>query len=394
MGEAVQEHSGGSLIRSHLALYYRAIPNPFRYSSPVDPEDMIDREAEVDQVLALADGAHNTRLVAPRRYGKTSLLRAVARRAEKLGLIPVYVNFFGVVTAADISDRIELAYSEQLRGPLARWFDGVRATLRLGSGPIPASVELADARAQEPLLERLALPRRVFDKHGRRCVIAFDEFQDTLTASPRMDALIRSEIEKHGDAASYVFTGSQVGMMRELFTSRRRAFYAQARAIDLGQLAPADVAEFVDQRFDATGKRVGAALEPLLAFSQGHPQRAMLLAHFVWEATPPRAEASEVTWATTLERVLTVEAADELRAAWSSLRSSERRAVLAIATGQAPYARATQRRVGGSRGGAMKHAIRSLIDAGDLLEDARSTTGYRLADPLLAHWVREGRGAR
>jgi hypothetical protein len=321
-------------------------------------------------------------------------LRSLAQRAEKAGLIPVYVNFFGVVTAADISERIELAYAEQLRGPLARWFDGVRATFRLGSGPIPASVEVVDARAQQPLLERLALPRRVFEKHGRRCVIAFDEFQDTLTASPRIDALIRSEIEKHGDAASYVFSGSHVGMMRELFTSKRRAFYAQARAIDLGQLAPEDVAAFVEQRFAATGKRVGAALAPLLTFTEGHPQRAMLLAHFLWEATPARAEASETTWAASLERVLTVEAADELRAAWSSLRSSERRAVLAIATGQAPYARATQRRVGGSRGGAMEHAIRSLIDAGDLVEDARSGTGYRLVDPLLAHWVREGRGAR
>jgi uncharacterized protein len=377
-----------------LALYHRAISNPFRYSSPVDPEDMIDRQPEVEQVLALADGAHNTRLVAPRRYGKTSLLRALAERADMFGLIAVYVNFFGVVTAADIAERIELAYAEQLRGPLARWFDGVRATLRLGSGPIPASVEVVDARAQQPLLERLALPRRVFEKQGKRCVIAFDEFQDTLTASPRMDSLIRSEIEKHGDAASYVFTGSQVGMMRELFTSRRRAFYAQARAIDLRRLAPVDVAEFVEQRFAATGKRVGVALDPLLTFTDGHPQRAMLLAHFVWEATPARGEASEATWANSLERVLRVETADELRAVWSSFRSSERRAVLAIATGQAPYARATQRRVGGSRGGAMEHAIRSLIDAGDLLQDPRSRTGYRLADPLLAHWVREGRGAR
>lgn len=354
---------------------------------------MIDREPELAQALALADGAHNARLVAPRRYGKTSLLRALGQRADSVGLIPVYVNFFGVVTAADIAERIELAYAEQLRGPLARWFDGVRAMLRLGSGPIPASVELADARAQQPLLERLALPRRVFAKHGRRCLIAFDEFQDTLTAHPRIDALIRSEIEQHGDAASYVFTGSQVGMMRELFTSKRRAFYAQARAIDLGQLAPADIAEFVDTRFAATGKRVGAALAPLLTFTEGHPQRAMLLAHFLWEATPVRGEGSERTWAQGLERVLRVEAADELRAAWSALRSSERRAVLAIATGQPPYSRATQRRVGGSRGGGMEHAIRSLIDAGDLLEDPQSHTGYRLADPLLAYWVREERGA-
>ena len=57
-----------------------------------------------------------------------------------------------------------------------------------------------------------------------------------------------------------MFTGSQVGMMRELFTSKRRAFYAQARAIDLGQLAPADIAEFVDTPIcgDRQARRGGA----------------------------------------------------------------------------------------------------------------------------------------
>lgn len=306
----------------------------------------------------------------------------------------MYVNFFGVVTAADIGERIELAYAEQLRGSLSRWFDGVRATLRIGAGPVPASVELTDARAQQPLLERLALPRRVFEKSGRRCLIEFDEFQDILTAHPRMDAVIRSEIERHGDAASYVFTGSQVGMMRELFTSRRRAFYAQARSVDMAPLAPEDIAEFVQHRFAETGKDVGAAMTPLLALADGHPQRAMLLAHFVWESTRARGTATEETWVAALDRVMTAEVSDELRATWTSLNSGERRAVLAIATGQPPYARSTQRQVGGSRGGGMEHAIRALIDAGHLAEDPQAHTGYRIIDPLLAYWVREGRGTQ
>jgi hypothetical protein len=367
------------------------VSNPFRYSSPVDPGEMIDREHELEQLLELADGAHNTRIVGPRRYGKSSLLHALHARAEAIGLIPVYVNFFGVVTATDIAERIELAYGEQLRGGLARWFDGVRTTLRVGGGPVPATVEVKDARAQQPLLERLALPRRVFEKHGKRCLVAFDEFQDALTAHPRIDAVIRSEIEKHSDAASYVFAGSHVGMMRELFTSKRRAFYAQARSIDLSPLDAGDVAAFVESRFAATGKRVGAALRPLLELAAGHPQRSMLLAHFIWDATPARSEASELTWVTALDRVLSVEAAEELRASWSTLATGERRALLAIATGHAPYARSTQRQVGGSRGGGMEHAIRSLIDTGELVEDKQSDTGYRVVDPLLAHWVRAGR---
>ena len=105
-----------------------------------------------------------------------------------------------------------------------------------------------------------------------------------------MDAAIRSEIEHHGDAASYVFAGSHVGMMRELFTSKRRAFYGQASPIDLGPLAHSlDVAEYLHARF-AAGQRplAPAALDLMLDVARGHPQRTMLLAHFLWETTPAR----------------------------------------------------------------------------------------------------------
>jgi hypothetical protein len=248
-----------------------------------------------------------------------------------------------------------------------------------------------DARLQQPLLERLALPRRLFEKHGRRCLIAFDEFQDALTADDRIDAVIRSEIERHGDAASYVFAGSHVGMMRELFTDKRRAFYAQARQIDLPPLDQGDVAAFVSARFEASGKSVGEALAPLLELAAGHPQRSMLLAHFLWEGTPGRGQATGQTWASALARVLEVETAEELRSAWTTLTGSERRALLAIAAGRPPYARSTQRQVGGSRGGAMEHAIHALMDSGELVEDPNSPTGYRVVDPLFAHWIRAGR---
>ncbi len=366
--------------------------NPFRYSSPVDPLNMIDRERELTELLELAEGAHNSRLVAPRRYGKSSLLHAVQAKSENVGMVPVYVNFFGVVTAADIADRIEVAYAEQLRGSVARWFDGVRATFRLGGGPLPASAEVSvDARAQQPLLERLALPRRLFEKHGRRCLVAFDEFQEALTADDRIDAVIRSEIERHGDAASYIFAGSHVGMMRELFTDKRRAFYAQARRIELPALDQGDVAAFISARFEESGKSAGEALAPLLELAAGHPQRSMLLAHFLWEETPARGQASGGTWTSALTRVLEVEAAEELHAAWSALNPGERRALLAISNRLPPYSRSTQRQVGGSRGGGMEHAIRSLLDTGELAVDRRTPTGYKVIDPLLAHWIRAGR---
>lgn len=373
------------------------MPNPFLFSEPVSPEDLLDRDHEAALLVERAVSGHNSRLVAPRRYGKTSLLRRALADVGAHGLVGVYVNFFGVLTEADVAARIEMAYAEQLPKRLSRWFEGVRRTLRagirLGGGPLPVSVELSSAAsAGHGLLDWLALPRRLHAAQGVRTLIAFDEFQDVLLAGERIDAVMRSEIEHHADAAAYVFAGSHVGMMRELFASKRRAFYGQAGALELAPLSPVDVAEYVGERFARNDRDVAEALGPLLDFCEGHPQRTMLLAHFVFEMTPPGACADASTFTEALDRVLGVEAGDELRAVWSALAPGQRRVLTAIAQDSGPlYGEAVRARVGGARGGSMTSAVRVLVDAGEVTADAARTTGYRVIDPLLAYWVRAGR---
>ena len=246
--------------------------NPFRYTEPVPREELIDRDAEAARLVATAVEGNNSRLVAPRRYGKTSLLRRVARELPK-GWVSVYIDFFGVLTVDDVAERIERAYASQLTGRLRSWFTGLRRqlrpTVRIGGGPVPAGLEIDLQPATASLVDRLALPRRLHERHGRRVFVIFDEFQDVLAAEQRIDAVIRSEIQHHAEAASYAFAGSHVGMMNHLFGDRRRAFYGQARPVDLAPLADVDLAEFIAERFERSGKRIGQALEPLLALVGG-----------------------------------------------------------------------------------------------------------------------------
>lgn len=371
--------------------------NPFRFSEPVPAEDLLDREDETRLLLKRAEGGNNSRLVAPRRYGKTSLLNRVVEDARRAGWNAVYVDFFGVLTLDDIAQRIERAYVEQLQGGSATWFAGfrrmLRPTLRLGGGPVPAGVEVTvDPQADPPLLERLALPARLHERDGTRTLVVFDEFQDILATKERADAVIRSEIQHHGDAASYVFAGSHVGMMRELFSDRRRAFYGQAGPVDLPPLSPADIAVYVSERFEVNGRRLGAALDPLLEASRGHPQRTMLLAHVLWELTDEGEEVAEELWFSAFDEVMH-HVRDELRAAWSALPTSQRRSLTAIA-GNSEGLYAAGRRQGGSRGGAVRTAVEALRDRGEIAEDPTTASGWRLVDPLLATWVNEGRPGR
>lgn len=362
--------------------------NPFRYSGPVGVDDLVGRDGETEQLQRTAEEGNNSRLVAPRRYGKTSLLRRVAAEMRVDGWEAVYVDFFGVLTLSDVAQRIERAYLRDLSGSVARWFDGLRRSLQdvtVGAGPLRAGVTLAGGA--QALQDRLDLPRRLHEKHGRRVLVVFDEFQGVLAAQSDVDALIRAEIQHHGEAASYVFAGSHVGMMRELFGDRRRAFYAQARELSLPPLRDGDAADFLDRRFSETGRDVGSALAPLLALAAGHPQRTMLLAHALWEQTPRDTAADEVTFEDALAQVMT-ELLSEFQTVWSGMPTGQQRVLAQVADNTAGLYAA---RAAGGRGGSVGSALAVLADRGEVVPEPAARTGHRLVDPLLARWVREGR---
>jgi hypothetical protein len=106
--------------------------NPFVYSRPIPPDEVIDRDDETAALLQAVVGGHYVRLYAPRKYGKTSLLRRVLREAERSeGMTTVLVDLYGVLSLADVAVRIERAYAAQLRaaarGSTSSAADGSRA---------------------------------------------------------------------------------------------------------------------------------------------------------------------------------------------------------------------------------------------------------------------------
>jgi len=367
------------------------------YENPVAPDELIDRDAEAGDLLDRALDGRNTRLTAPRRYGKTSLLLRLREEAEQHDMQPVYVNFYGVVSVGDVCERIERAYREQLQGTLRNWLEGVlrtlqpsaKAALGVPAGP-RAELGVTPQPANASVLDRLALPKRMHEKHGRRVLVVFDEFQDLLRADGNIDAVFRSEIEQHGIAVSYVFAGSHPGMMNELFADKKRAFYGQTSAVLLDVLSASDVADYISERFARTKRDPGEALGPLLDTAAGHPQRTMLLAHHLWEHTPAGQAADTDTWQATLGTAGR-DLADEFEALWRGYSTTKQRLLASIADNVgAIYSRDNRQRHGLARTGSHQKSLDELVAAGDI-ERATTATGYRMIDPMFALWVRGGR---
>lgn len=284
---------------------------------------------------------------------------------------------------------MERAYAD-LRGPLANWLTGVLRTLRptFSVPGVSAAPEL-ESDNRRRLLTLLDLPRRVFQRGGERVLIAFDEFQEVLEPRVPLDGAIRSVIEHHSVEASYVFAGSHPGLMAHLFGDRERPFFGQARPLTLGPLADEDLASFIADRFERTGRSLGQGpvLGLLLDAARGHPQRAMLLAHHLWEATDSRAETDETTFLGALTAV-NQELEEAFDRTWRGIDDGERRTLAAVAvSGGRPTGNGTLAAVDLARTTA-HYALRRLVGEGHLVEVEGT---WRFVDPLFGRWVAEGR---
>lgn len=364
--------------------------SPFVYEEPVSPANLIDRAGELGTLVERALDARNSRLEGPRRFGKTSLLRAVLAQAEKDGAVTVEVNFLGCVTAADVAARIERAYANQLDMPLRRWYDGLVRTLHptVSAAPGGVGVKAEPHTTDRGLLDRLSLPRRVTKRTGKRCVIAFDEFQEVLRIGPALPGLFRAELETHGRAAGYIFSGSHPGLMRVLFSDRRHAFFAQAAPVSLGPLPADELADHIAARFAEVRRDPGEGLGPLLDAAEGHPQRAMLLAHHLYQIAPKGSSGIE-TWIAAHEAARR-EAEGEIEVLWDSCSSLERRVLKAIAHRTVALAgREAAARFGLPKSGSTQVAVERLVAEGHLVADGQTRSGWRIVDPFVAAWLRD-----
>ena len=364
--------------------------NPFNYQGPVAPPRLIDRRSELDALQRAAADRIAIRLAAPRRFGKSSLLDAHVLAMREAGHRAVRVDFSKVATLGDVAARVARAYSALSADPgrsVRRW------AARLGASASVAGVGVSVAprpprppvdEARTALLELLDVPRALHDADGELTVVCLDEFQDLLVADDALDGLVRSVVQHHGEAAAYVFAGSQPALIHALFSDHERPFYGQARPLELPPLPIAEAARDIEALLTADGLDPAGVVDELLAFTGGHPQRTILLAHHLYnllEQPEPPDDPAAAAIGLALE-----ETRDAHQALWDSLGRNERLVLLAISDGQAPTGSivAGEHRIARST---LQEALdRLLADQRHVQRDADGKP--YLLDRLLAEWLR------
>ena len=235
------------------------------------------------------------------------------------------------------------------------------------------------------LSDLLDLPRKVFEASGERTIVVFDEFQDFLRAEGNLDGLLRSKIQFHRDAASYIFSGSEQSLLEEYFNTREKPLFDQARPIYLGPLADEGLGDYIADRFAGTEKNPGEALELLLGLARGHPQRAMLLAHHLWEQTATSEPANAETFERAMEQV-DRETKERFEVSWqaAATTANKRRVLKALAlSAETLFNQRTLRAFELNKGQAQS-GLNGLIRDGEVIRIGGQPV---LVDPLLERWI-------
>ncbi len=364
-----------------------ASTNPFIHARALVPEESI-RRVEGERLLELAAGGHNAVLHAPRRFGKTTLLKHVLRDADEREMPGVLVDLSDVLSVGDVAARLEQAF-RALPGSVRRL-----VSKELGSvGVAGFSVARRTSPAVDPIVAihaLLELPAQIADRQGRRLLVVLDEFQ-ALVSLDGMDGVFRSHIQHHTEV-SYLFAGSEPSLLRVLFEDRARPLYGQAERLRLGRLNAEATYDFIVHRFQATGKDAGESVSELVRVAEGHPQRFMLIAHLLWDRVEERHSATWVDLRSAYDAAMR-SVDPELRYLWESLSSNERRVLAALASEYSPYQQEARVMMGLANRSSAARAVAGL-EGKTTIERVDDDERWHIVDPLLARWVRRHGGAR
>lgn len=369
--------------------------NPFYLKALPLSVPFCNRETEMRDLIRHAGNFTNVVLTSPRRYGKTSLIKRVQDNLARRGVIPIYVDYFGISSIDEFSARFAGAvYSilykkKSLFEKAVKVFTSLRPILRMDPETgLAFTVEVAKSNPGSQLLEETLKGFGEFLKSGRiSCNVAFDEFQEIteLKESRFIEGTLRSYMQDHQNV-SYFFIGSRRRILMDMFNDKRRPFYKSAIHYILSALPAEDTKKYLADLFRKNGKNCPDVFATRIHnLAGGYPYYIQKLSYFVFEAS--NKSVTETSLHDGLKQML-LEETPLFEIMIQSLRPRQIALLFAIAKEptKTPFATdyLTRHRLG-SLGG-VQSAIKRLLEM-DYLE--KTPSGWKVVDPIFALWLRQ-----
>ena len=371
--------------------------NPFRYGALALDEAFTNREHEIRELTRDILNGQDVGVLAPRRYGKTSLVWRVTQEVIKKKVLVAQVNLMTTPTKERLAEKLADTIYEHIASALFRARERLRifADLRIrpivtidpDTGTPSFSFDAGSPRQDvDATIERLLeLPGQLAAERKRKVALVFDEFQEVVTIDPDLPKLMRSVFQEQPEVA-HVYLGSKRHMMERIFNDENEPFWRSARQMELGVIDPPRFEGYLASSFERTGKKIDPeTIVAVLETTGGHPYATQELCYFLWEETPKARVARLADFERALADVLRAEHA-HFELIWDQASTAQRLTLQALAQQRGrPLSGDYRRRHKLPGASTVQRALQALM-RNELV--TRSGNEYRIAEPFLADWLR------
>ena len=372
------------------------IRNPFIISGYVSPEFFCDREIETKTLTSSILNGRNTVLVSPRRMGKTGLVRHCFQQKQiKNGYYTFFIDIYATGSLKELvfilGKQIFQTLKPRGKKIVEQFFSTIsslRPAFKLDNitGQPVFDIGIGDIRQPLVSLEEIF---KYIESADKPCIIAIDEFQQIIRYPEKnVEAILRTHIQKCKNT-TFIFSGSLLHIMHNIFFSASRPFYQSASFLNLNPITLDSYRKFVHKHFKKAGKKISDnCISHVYNLLEGHTWYMQALLNRIYEHSDNKNELSVSETDSILHS--TVESyAPIYQGMVSMLPERQKEVLFAIAKeGKATEITSTEfiKKHGLYSPSSVQSALRLLLDKEFITKDGAA---YQIYDRFFGLWLSE-----
>jgi len=245
-------------------------------------------------------------LVAPRRYGKTSLIMQVLKENTFPGIC---IDFFFVLTQAEVMKTMIDGISTIITSLLPSTKVACRNLIdtiselnpKLTFSLLGQKLEINTKQTTEKSISEILIALDQFASKAKKpCVVVFDEFQQIgeLKENHAVEAALRHAVER-SQFVSYIFCGSKRHLLNKMFTDKSRPLYHLCDLMTIDRIDTSCYQLFLNKMArikwkSSLGKDV---VDEIIHLTENHPYYINALCRRLWRSDhPPTLGDSRHSW--------------------------------------------------------------------------------------------------
>lgn len=266
--------------------------NPFYFGNEVHNEEFCNRVGELAELKNDVNNGINILVYAPRRFGKTSLLKKLQNNLKENN--DTKVIFFDWMSVSSIDEFLD-KYFHAIASSLESTSDKVmklfkemlqirpNITIKISnSSDVNYALSFSKKELDASFEDIINLPFQYAQKSGIKVVVVFDEFQEAEQFD--IEKKLRTLIQTHGGAVSYIFSGSKKSILNAMFSDKNRAFYKSVKRLVIKEITLKDWTLFTKEKFEKTDKSITAQhIKTIFDITNGFPYYMQQLLYHVWQ---------------------------------------------------------------------------------------------------------------